>query len=330
MKTYIKNILVLVALFSLLLISGTESISAQATRVVPLPVVPPPTDYTLLEPIPQLVKPGSTDKTNSAVFLVGLFKLAIALAGALAVIMIIYGGFVRLSSDAISGQNKAHEIISNAIWGLLFAISAWLILYTINPQLVVINFNIKPLLQSGQIPGAPILLPGLPGQPPILPGLPGPIIPGESMGKPWSDDASVRAQLTKDVNDNVNVNKNNCAKIGDQNCTSVTGLSGAVVSGIRGLALECNCPVTVTGGTEYWLHGNRSTELNLNPTAHRPGGNVADLGLGAGAIQIFLKNKGEKFTGAGCSELGTEKYRHKGATYVLETKGVPPHWHACY
>jgi len=66
----------------------------------------------------------------------------------LAVIMIIWGGIQYMSTDAISGKSEAKNTIQNAIWGLLLAISAWLILNTINPDLVKFNLNIEPIKPS--------------------------------------------------------------------------------------------------------------------------------------------------------------------------------------
>ncbi len=117
----------------------------------------PPTEYTLLAPIP-LNGPGSgeSETTNAATFLPGLFKLMIGIATALAVIMLIFGGIKYMSTDAIGGKSDARATIENAIWGLLLAISAWLILYTINPKLVEFNLNIPVQEITTALPGGNI------------------------------------------------------------------------------------------------------------------------------------------------------------------------------
>ena len=74
--------------------------------------------------------------------IIGIFNLIIAIAGGLAVLKIIYGGIQYMSTDAFGAKNEAKDTIKNAIWGLLLAISAWLILYTVNPNLVEINLDI--------------------------------------------------------------------------------------------------------------------------------------------------------------------------------------------
>src|SRR3989344_1055967 len=93
-----------------------------------------PTDYELLAPIPQLVKPGTASTTNAALYIPGLFKFAIALAGALAVIRLIWAGVKYMSTDAFTEKSEAKGIIEQALWGLLLAMSSWIILNTIAPD----------------------------------------------------------------------------------------------------------------------------------------------------------------------------------------------------
>lgn len=114
-----------------------------------------PTPYILLAPIPlQGPESGVTTVTTAKDYIPGLIKLAIALAGVLAVLRIMWGGFQYISTDAISGKSEAKGIISNALWGLLLAMTAWLILYTLNPKLVEINLDITPLKTTpGELPG---------------------------------------------------------------------------------------------------------------------------------------------------------------------------------
>ncbi|MDO8728879.1 MAG: pilin [bacterium] len=106
------------------------------------------TDYTLLAPIPLNVEGGCTGnanetcKTTPSPYIRGVFMLIIGLASGLAVVMIILGGIQYMSTDAFEGKNEAKNTIQNAIWGLLLAIGAWLILFTINPKLVEFDLSI--------------------------------------------------------------------------------------------------------------------------------------------------------------------------------------------
>ena len=118
------------------------------------------TDYTLLAPIP-LEKSkctgsaNETCKTNASAYIEGIFILIIGIATALAVLMIIFGGIKYMSTDAFEGKSEARTTIQNAIWGLLLAISAWLILNTINPNLTKFNLSItkQEIPANTNIPG---------------------------------------------------------------------------------------------------------------------------------------------------------------------------------
>ena len=95
-------------------------------------------DYT---PLVDLTDTGFFTSYELVPFLVGAFKLAIAAAGVLAVFRIVWGGFTYMTFDSIEGKKDGKEIISKAIGGLILAMAAWLILYTVNKD--VLQF--KPL-----------------------------------------------------------------------------------------------------------------------------------------------------------------------------------------
>ena len=100
------------------------------------------TEYELLAPLPGYVEPEAGGKVKAGPYIAGIFTLTIAIAGVLAVLKIIFGGIKYMSTDAFSGKNEAKDTIQNAIWGLLLAISAWLILHTINPKLTEFDLSI--------------------------------------------------------------------------------------------------------------------------------------------------------------------------------------------
>jgi hypothetical protein len=70
-------------------------------------------------------------------YIAAVYKYAVAVAGIIAVVMIIIAGFQWATSggsaDAIS---EAKKRISNAIIGLILTLSSYVILYTVNPELV--------------------------------------------------------------------------------------------------------------------------------------------------------------------------------------------------
>jgi len=69
-------------------------------------------------------------------FLGQAFSLGLAIAAALAVVMIVWGGVEVMLSESPFGKTNGKEKIKNAIYGLLLALFSWLILNIINPDLL--------------------------------------------------------------------------------------------------------------------------------------------------------------------------------------------------
>lgn len=69
-------------------------------------------------------------------FLSQAFQFGLAIAAALAVIMIVWGGVEIMLSESVFSKDDGKKKIKDAIWGLLLALVSWLILYTINPQIL--------------------------------------------------------------------------------------------------------------------------------------------------------------------------------------------------
>ncbi len=112
--------------------------------IIPVPVQGA-TEYELLAPIPlDGADSAPTDTTTAELYIKGIFMLIIAVAGGLAVVRIIFGGIQYMSTDAFEGKSEAKTVIQNALWGLLLTISAWLILFTINPDLIKFDLTIPP------------------------------------------------------------------------------------------------------------------------------------------------------------------------------------------
>lgn len=113
--------------------------------------IPGPDGYCPLTALPGISKDATTPNVNINTYIPGVIKLIIGIAGALAVLRIMMGGIKYMTSDAFESKSDAKETINNALIGLLLAISAYIILYTLNPNLVTFQFNI-----AGLRVGAPI------------------------------------------------------------------------------------------------------------------------------------------------------------------------------
>lgn len=97
--------------------------------------------YTLLQPLPQEGKDLHENVTLKE-YLTWAFRFTLALAGFLAVMMIVIGGVEYIISGANEGaRTEANKRIWGAISGLVMALVAYLVLYTINPSLVDFENN---------------------------------------------------------------------------------------------------------------------------------------------------------------------------------------------
>lgn len=114
------------------------------------------TTYKLLAPLPFMEGPDQTidtlynKDTNPCPFgkyLNILIKLFLGIAGVLAVIMIVWGGIQYMTSELASSKEEGKKSITNAILGLLLALGAWLILNTINPDLLNVCLNNLPIAE---------------------------------------------------------------------------------------------------------------------------------------------------------------------------------------
>lgn len=100
--------------------------------------------YTLLAPIGNLKK---IDKSFSiGDYLNEIFKISIGLAGALAVVIIVIQGVLYMGSESVFGKTKAKERIIMAIGGLVLALGSFVLLNTINPDLIGSGISIKSVI----------------------------------------------------------------------------------------------------------------------------------------------------------------------------------------
>lgn len=150
-----KNILTKRLLIGTLLISmltvaiSPITVTAQQTNN---PTDNPPAQYTPLEPLPcipgnEVVCTGDADgKINFQQYIQQTFNLLIALAGAAAVFMIVFGGLQYMTTDSWQGKRDGLEKARKALLGLLLVLTSFLLLRTIDPRLVAIPSTlVEPL-----------------------------------------------------------------------------------------------------------------------------------------------------------------------------------------
>lgn len=77
-----------------------------------------------------------TKTTDLGTFLSLAFSYGLALAAALAVIMIVWGGVEIMLSESVFNKDDGKKKIKDALTGLLLALVSWLILFIINPEIL--------------------------------------------------------------------------------------------------------------------------------------------------------------------------------------------------
>lgn len=111
-------------LFSVVVIFGFLAVATSALAYE---------DYKPLVQIPRVVNTG-----NFLQYLSGIYNFLISIVGILAMAALVYGGFRYLTSVGNpAAVEDAKDIINSAIIGLVLALSSWLILNEINPDVLV-------------------------------------------------------------------------------------------------------------------------------------------------------------------------------------------------
>ncbi|MDQ5955117.1 MAG: hypothetical protein QG621_120, partial [Patescibacteria group bacterium] len=100
--------------------------------------------YTPLEPLPGLAQ-YETGNANFGQLLSMVFKLLIILAALIAVGSFVYAGISYMVSDVPLVKFDASKRLQAAFLGLAILLGSWIILFTINPQLVSFNGALNPV-----------------------------------------------------------------------------------------------------------------------------------------------------------------------------------------
>lgn len=141
MKPYLKKIISsLSILASMVMIATLFAFPAQTFGADPVPLQPK-----LQIPIPQVrfsevVIPKDTNEfavNTIGEYIAGMYSYLVGIAGLLAITMIMYGGMKWIFAGGDSGKiGAAKEVITHAVIGLVLVLGSYLVLYTLNPELV--------------------------------------------------------------------------------------------------------------------------------------------------------------------------------------------------
>jgi len=103
-------------------------------------------EYKLLAPLPGGTAAVPADSQGFTTYMSQLFWFLLSAATILALVMLVVGGVEYIGSAGnVSILGDAKNRIINALAGLVLALAAWLILNTINPDLVDFSLPIKPI-----------------------------------------------------------------------------------------------------------------------------------------------------------------------------------------
>lgn len=163
------------------------------------------------------------------------YLIALGFAGASAFGVLIYGAILWTLSGVVTKKQDAMEWISGALWGLGLLLGAWLILYTINPELVILKNPEIEKVEIKPLPQTPFINPNT-----------GNFTGGGSGGGMLSDYMARELLSMKKIGV-----KQNCTQGQDTGCVSLTNIRSGTVNEIANLADQVGSEnIFITAGTE--------------------------------------------------------------------------------
>lgn len=97
---------------------------------------------------------GKMDSTLLAKYISAIYNYGLAIAGILATIVLMGAGVIWLTSGGDSGKiTQAKDLISGSIAGLVILVVSWVILNTVNPDLVNLKAIESTAIKNGYIEG---------------------------------------------------------------------------------------------------------------------------------------------------------------------------------
>lgn len=275
-------------------------------------------EYTVLAPLPgTTLTPdcvGNNCKTTLEKYLPGVFNLLIGLAAASAVLRIVWGGFLYMSTDALQGKEDGKAQIWNSVKGLVLVIGAWLILNTINPSLLTLRLQVDPV--NIPVPAGGRLSTGS----------------GSGAGRVMTDaevtaSDAIRAALAGNTPNQafVGVYTGPCKFGQPSGCVNLNGLQQSTIAGVLALRSEFGQFINITGGTETSIHA---------PGGDHPAGKALDFGRNSNlenyeALSTFIRNKDSTPTQNRRGEM-VYTFQLNGREVQATKELSPDHWHIVF
>lgn len=245
-----------------------------------LPLLARAAEYTLIAPIPGLE--GVKTATSFTTYLKALFPFLLSVAAVLAFVMIVIGGlFYMTSAGNPAAASSAKDRIKAALIGLLIAVSSYLIINAINPNLLNLDFSgsITPIPSGGGGSGS---------------GGGGGGGGGNSGGGELLTNAQAEEML-KEANIEV-TSTGSCHDATKPSCTSLEGIPKVAINNVILAQQKCevnDCIARVTGGTET---GHKT---------HGAGIAIIDLGLQTDSERIYAQHLKDNASTYGITSICT-------------------------
>lgn len=215
----------------------------------------PLADYSPSEKLSGLYSGGQ----DLPVYINSIFKVAISVGAILAVLRLGYAGYMYMGGDMWGNKQHAKDMIRDVFIGLFLLLSVWIILYQINPDILKLNIVITPL-------------------PAVVAPPPSAVSPANQtrLNAILADESRARTSITG-TNANIGFNAGPCTSLTQTSgCTNVGLLPSMAVGRLDSLQRACNCAITISGGTEFWMHAS-----------HDAGVSVVDLRADSGLLDFI-------------------------------------------
>ena len=261
-------------------------------------------DYTVLAPLPGVAdEAGGT--TNLKDYIPAMFNLAIGLSAIAAVLNIVFGGLMYMSTDAVMKKEDGKKRIQNSVYGLVLVIGAWLILYTVSPNLLKFSLDIEAIQTKAPAGlGGSLSTPGVPMKP---------------------EEIAASDALRKSLEGSgVYAYASPCTRGETRGCVNLNGLSETAQSGLRALSSGAGCSGSSGGKVCVMITGG--TEKGHSETGGHPTGDSLDLRFDLNIAEYVEKHQKGSPVRTSLGNQYTVVVNGRDTTFLREGD----HWHVTF
>lgn len=274
----------------------------------------PQTSYVPLEPssLPLFGSSAANFGTISTSFssvTTFLWMLSFSFIVGAAFYQLILAGGVRMRASE-ADRRKSNEMIKRVTLGLLGVFSLFLILFTINRQMLTGDVGLSDLVVTKETSASTGSEQTIPPSTRARDNPPIPKNNDDPLG--WGaikNDSSVRAMLASLPSGGIGVNRSVCIDPVQTSCTTVGGFPPNTITMLKDLRSTCSGTITITGGTEtgHKSHGPGKTPVDLSLSS--PGGLEACIrSFPQGPAVSFCRVTYQKFGYTFCDEYGVRHW----------------------